>query len=107
MAADTFFVGHLKGVRKVYLQTAVDCHSRYAWGQLYPNKPPVTAVHIMNNHVLPTFDAHQARISTVLSDNGREFCSRSDRHPYELFTQLKDIERRTAQVRRPQSVLRR
>ena len=41
VAVDTFFVGHLKGVGKVYLQTALDCHSRYAWGRLYPNKLPV------------------------------------------------------------------
>ena len=53
----TFFVGHFKRVGKVYLQTAIDCHSRYAWGRLYPNKLPVTAVHIMNNEILPTFDA--------------------------------------------------
>ena len=52
-ASDTFFVSHLKGVGKVYLQTAVDCHARYAWGRLYPNKLPVTAVHLMNNDVLP------------------------------------------------------
>ena len=102
VAVDTFFVGHLKGVGKVHLQTAVDCHSRHAWGRLYPNKLPVTAVHIMNNHVLPTFDSRQARVSTVLSDNGRESCGRPDRHPYELFLQLEDIEHRTTQVRRPQ-----
>ena len=28
VAVDTFFVGALKGVGKVYLQTAIDCHSR-------------------------------------------------------------------------------
>ena len=103
VAVDTFFVGHLKGVGKVYLQTAVDCYSRYAWGRLYPNKMPVTAVHLMNNDVLPTFEAHGARIATVLSDNGREFCGRPDRHPYELFLQLEEIEHRTTKVRRPQS----
>ena len=53
VAVDTFFVGHLKGVGKVWLQTAVDCHARYAWGRLYPNKLPGTAVHLMNNDVLP------------------------------------------------------
>jgi hypothetical protein len=31
VAVDTFFVGTLRGVGKVYLQTAIDCHSRYAW----------------------------------------------------------------------------
>ena len=103
VAVDTFFVGHLKGVGKVYLQSAIDCHSRYAWGRLYTSKLPVTAVHLMNNEVRPTFDAHDATITTVLSDNGREFCGRGDRHPYELFLQLEGITHRTTRVRRPQS----
>lgn len=42
LAVDTFFVGHLKGVGKVYLQSAIDCCSRLAWGRLYTNKMPVT-----------------------------------------------------------------
>ncbi len=103
VAVDTFFVGTLKGVGKVYLQSAIDCHSRYAWGRLYTNKLPVTAVHLLNTDILPTFEQHAAKISTILSDNGREFCGRPDQHPYELFLQLEDIEHRTTQVRRPQS----
>lgn len=103
VAVDTFFVGTLKGVGKVYLQTAIDCHSRYAWARLYPSKLPVTAVHLMNNDVLPTFEAQGAKIETVLSDNGREFCGRPDQHPYELFLQLEDISHRMTRVKRPQS----
>ena len=103
VAVDTFFVGTLKGVGKVYLQSVIDCFSRYAWGRLYTNKLPVTAVHVLNNDVLPFFEAHNARINTVLSDNGREFCGRKDHHPYELFLQLEEIEHRTTRVRRPQS----
>ena len=57
VAVETFFVGTLKGVGKVYLQTDIDCHSRYGWARLYPNKMPVTAVHLMNHDVLPTFEA--------------------------------------------------
>lgn len=103
VAVDTFFVGVLKGVGRVYLQSVLDCHSRYAWGRLYTTKLPVTAVHVLNEDVLPLFEAHAARISTILSDNGREFCGRPDRHPYELFLQLEGIEHRTTKVRRPQS----
>jgi transposase InsO family protein len=95
VAVDTFFVGTLKGVGKIFLQTAIDCHSRYAWARLYPSKLPVTAVHLMNNDVLPTFEAHEVKIEAVLSDNGREFCGRPDQHPYELFLQLEDIAHRT------------
>ena len=101
VAVDTFFVGALKGVGKVYLQTAIDCHSRYAWARLYPSKLPLTAVHTMNNDVLPSFEEHDAKIEAVFSDNGREFCGRPDQHPYELFLQLEDIEHRTTRVKRP------
>jgi len=103
VAVDTFFVGTLKGVGRIYLQTVIDCYSRYAWGRLYTSKLPVTAVHVLNEDVLPFFDQHDAVITTVLSDNGREFCGRPDRHPYELFLQLEGIEHRTTKVRRPQS----
>jgi transposase InsO family protein len=103
VAVDTFHVGTLKGVGKLYLQTAVDCHSRYGWARLYTSKLPITAVHHLNNDVLPTFEAANAKIETVLSDNGREFCGRPDKHPYELFLQLEEIEHRTTRVKRPQS----
>jgi transposase InsO family protein len=103
LAVDTFFVGVLKGVGKLYLQTAIDCHSRYGWARLHTSKLPVTAVQLLNNDCLPTFEAHDAKIETVLSDNGREFCGRPDQHPYELFLQLEDIEHRTTRVKRPQS----
>jgi transposase InsO family protein len=103
VGVDTFFVGALKGVGKVYLQTAIDCHSRHAWARLYPNKLPVTAVQLMNNDVLPAFEAQAAKIDAVLSDNGREFCGREDRHPYELFLRLEGIEHKKTRVKRPQS----
>jgi transposase InsO family protein len=48
-------------------------------------------------------EQHDARIDTVLFDNGREFCGRHDQHPYELFPQLEEIEHRTTRVKRPQS----
>src|SRR5690606_28949303 len=44
VAVDTFFVGTLKGVGKIYLQSVIDCYSRYAFGRLYTSKLPVTAV---------------------------------------------------------------
>ena len=103
LAVDTFHVGYLKGVGRIYAQTAIDCHSRFAFARLYTSKLPLTAVHLLNNDILPFFESQQIAIETVLSDNGREFCGRPDRHPYELFLQLEGIAHRTTQVRRPQS----
>ena len=103
VAMDTFMVGNLKGIGKIYLQTVVDCHSRFAFGHLYTSKVPVTAVHVLNDKVLPFFEEHNCRIERVLTDNGREYCGRHDHHPFELFLQLEDIEHRTTAIRRPQS----
>ena len=103
VAVDTFYVGTLKGVGRIYLQSVIDCHSRYAWGRLYTSKLPVTAVHVLNEDVLPFFEQHGVQIATILSDNGREYCGRPDRHPYELFLQLEGIEHRKTKIRRPQS----
>jgi len=103
VAMDTFMVGSLKGIGKIYLQTVVDCHSRFAFGHLYTSKIPVTAVHVLNEKVLPFFEEHECPIVTILTDNGREYCGRMDGHPFELFLQLEDIEHRTTPIRRPQS----
>ncbi len=88
---------------RIYAQTAIDCHSRYAFARLYTSKMPLTAVHLLNNDILPFFEENMVPIQTVLSDNDREFCGRPDKHPYELFLQLEGIEHRTTQVRQPQS----
>jgi hypothetical protein len=66
-AVDTFFVGVLKGVGNIYLQTAIDCHSHYAWARLYPSKLPITAVHRMNNDVIPP-DPAPDRYSFITRD---------------------------------------
>lgn len=103
VCVDTFFVGVIKGVGKVYLQTALDGRSRFAFARYYNSKLPLTSVHLMNNDVLPFFEEQGLKIQTVLSDNGREFCGRLDHHPYELFLQLEEIAHRTTKVKRPQS----
>lgn len=103
VAMDTFLVGTLKGVGRVYLQTVIDSYSRYAWGMLHTSKIPLTAVQTLNNITLPFFEKHNCKVETVLTDNGREYCGREDVHPFELFLQLEEIEHRTTKVRRPQS----
>ena len=103
VAMDTFMVGTLKGIGRIYLQTVVDCHSRFAFGHLYTSKYPVTSVHVLNEKVLPFFEEKDCPIVSILTDNGREYCGRMDHHPFELFLQLEEIEHRTTPVRRPQS----
>jgi transposase InsO family protein len=100
---DTFMVGNLKGTGKIYPQTVIDCHSRFAFGNLYTPKVPETAVHVLNDKVLPFFEEHHCSLVTILTGNGGEYCGRPDNHPFELFLRLEEIEHRTTPVRRPQS----
>jgi transposase InsO family protein len=103
VTVDTFLVGVLKGVGKVYLWTAIDCFSPYALARIYANNLPLTAVQLLNDDVLPTFEQNGAAIDDGLSDDGRGFCGREDRYSYELFLQLEDIEYERTRVRRLQS----
>lgn len=102
LSADTFQVGTLKGVGKVYLHAVVDTFGSYAFGFLHTSKQPEAAVSVLHNDVLPFYKRHAIPVSTVLTDNGREFCGK-DSHPYELYLELNDIEHRRTRVRRPQT----
>jgi len=56
VAQDTFYVGTLKGVGRVYQQTAIDTYSKVAFAKLYDRKTPLTAADLMNDRVVPFFE---------------------------------------------------
>jgi transposase InsO family protein len=57
-AGDTFYVGTLKGVGRVYQQTVIDTYSKLGFAKLYTRKTPLTAADILNVRVIPFFDEH-------------------------------------------------
>lgn len=96
--ADTFLVGHFKGIGKVYLHAVVDTYGSYGFGFLHTSKQPQAAAALLHNDVLPFYADHNLTVQAVLTDNGREFCG-TDTHPYELYLALNDIEHRRTRVR--------
>jgi len=90
ISQDTFYVGYLKGVGRIYQQTVVDTYSSVAFAKLYTSKVPVTAADILNDLVLPFFEEQKIPILRVLTDRGTEFCGSPDKHPYQLYLQLND-----------------
>ena len=102
LSADTFFVGTLKGVGKVYLHAVVDTYGSYAFGFLHVSKQPEAAVAVLHNDVLPFYRNLDLPVKAVLTDNGREFCG-TDKHPYELYLELNDIDHRRTRVRSPKT----
>ena len=47
-AQDTFYVGNLKGVGRVYQQTFIDTYAKVACAKLYDRKTPITAADLLN-----------------------------------------------------------
>jgi len=103
ISQDTFYVGYLKGVGRIYQQTVVDTYAPVAFAKLYTSKVPVTAADILNDRVLPFFEEQQIPILRVLTDRGTEFCGAPERHPYQLYLQLNEIDHTKTKVRSPQS----
>jgi transposase InsO family protein len=102
LSQDTFYVGTLKGVGRVYLHTVVDTFGSYAFGFLHTSKQPEAAVAVLHNDVLPFYQEHGIPVEKVLTDNGREFCG-TDNHAYELYLELNDIQHKRTKVAHPQS----
>jgi len=77
---DTFYVGTLKGVGRIYQQTFVDTCSKWAAAKLYTTKTPITAADLLNDHVLPAFEEQGMSILRILTDRGTEFCGKGRAH---------------------------
>jgi len=100
---DTFYVGTLKGVGRVYQQTYVDTFSKVAFAKLYTTKTPITAADMLNDKVLPFFEKHELPVLRVLTDRGTEFCGRVEQHDYELYLNINDIEHTKTKAQSPQT----
>jgi transposase InsO family protein len=100
---DTFYVGTLKGVGRVYQQTFVDTYSKVAACKLYTTKTPITAADLLNDRVLPLFEQHEISMLRMLTDRGTEFCGKMEQHDYELFLALNDIEHTKTKARSPKT----
>lgn len=100
---DTFYVGTLKGVGRVYQQTFVDTYSKVAHAKLYTTKTPITAADLLNDRVLPYFESHDLPILRMLTDRGTEYCGRVEQHDYQLFLAINDIEHTRTKANSPQT----
>ena len=102
-AQDTFYVGTLKGVGRVYQQTYIDTYAKVAQAKLYTTKTPITAADMLNDKVLPFYEDHGLPVLRILTDRGTEYCGRADRHDYQLFLAINDIEHTKTKVKSPQT----
>jgi transposase InsO family protein len=102
-AQDTFYVGTLKGVGRIYQQTFIDTYSKVGFAKLYDRKTPMTAAELLNDRVLPFFEQHEILLKRVLTDRGTEYCGAPERHEYELYLVVENIDHTRTKTRHPQT----
>jgi transposase InsO family protein len=102
-AQDTFYVGTLKGVGRVYQQTFLDTYTKVAFAKLYDRKTPLVAADLLNDRVIPFFDEQGVTLQRVLTDRGTEYCGAPERHEYELYLAVENIDHTRTKVKSPQT----
>lgn len=100
---DTYFVGTMKGVGRIYQQTFIDTYSRVAFAQLYTEKTAITSAHALNEKVLPWFHEQDVPLLRILTDRGTEYCGLIESHAYQLYLALEDIDHSKTKARHPQT----
>jgi transposase InsO family protein len=100
---DTFYVGTIKGVGRIYQQTFVDTYSKWAAAKLYTTKTPITGADLLNDRVLPFFTLQEMGIIRILTDRGTEYCGKPATHDYQLYLGITDIEHTKTKARHPQT----
>src|SRR3954470_10179080 len=91
----------MKGVGRIYQQMFIDTSSKVALAKLYDRKTPLTAADLLNDRVVPFFDAYEVKLSRVLTDRGTEYCGNPERHEYELYLALEDVDHSRTKRRHP------
>ena len=102
-AQDTFYVGTLKGVGRIYQQTFIDTYAKIGMAKLYDRKTPLTAADLLNDRVIPFYDEHGVVLQRVLTDRGTEYCGTHDRHEYELYLAVENIDHSRTKTKSPQT----
>jgi transposase InsO family protein len=102
-AQDTFYVGNMKGVGRIYQQTFVDTYSKVAFAKLYDRKTPITAADLLNDRVIPFFDENEVKLLRVLTDRGTEYCGNPEHHEYELYLAVEDVDHSRTKTKSPQT----
>jgi transposase InsO family protein len=87
----------------VYQQTFIDTYAKVTFAKLYDRKTPLTAADLLNDRVVPFYDEHEVALLRVLTDRGTEFCGNPERHEYELYLAVEDIDHSRTKTKSPQT----
>lgn len=102
-AQDTYYVGYIKGVGKIYQQTFIDTYSKVAHAKVYDRKNALVAADLLNDRVIPFYEHHEISLLRILTDRGTEYCGAREHHEYQLYLAIEDIDHSKTKAKSPQT----
>lgn len=102
-AQDTYYVGYIKGVGKIYQQTFIDTYAKVATVKLYDRKIALVAADMLNDRVIPMYDQYGIPLMRILTDRGTEYCGAREHHEYQLYLAIEDIDHTKTKAKSPQT----
>jgi transposase InsO family protein len=102
-AQDTYYVGTIKSIGRIYQQTFVDTYSKVAFVKLYDRKNALVAADVLNDRVLPVFEEQGVPLLRVLTDRGTEYCGNRESHEYQLYLALENVDHSRTRAKSPQT----
>ena len=102
-AQDTYYVGYIKGVGRIYQQTFIDTYSKVVFCKLYDRKNALVAADLLNDRVLPFYEEAGVKLLRILTDIGTEYKGNREHHEYELYLTIEDIEHTYTKAKSPQT----
>jgi transposase InsO family protein len=102
-AQDTYYVGTIKGVGRIYQQTFIDTYAKVAVVKLYDRKNALVAADMLNDRVLPLYEQEDVPLLRILTDRGTEYCGQREHHEYQLYLAIENIDHTRTKARSPQT----
>lgn len=102
-AQDTYYVGTIKGIGRIYQQTFIDTYSKTVFVKLYDRKNALVAADLLNDRVLPFFEQQEVPLLRILTDRGTEYCGSLQNHEYQLYLAIENIDHTRTKARHPQT----
>ena len=102
-AQDTYYVGTIKSIGRIYQQTFIDTYAKVAFAKLYDRKNALVAADMLNDCVVPFYEEHGVPLLRVLTDRGTEYCGNREAHEYQLYLAVENIDHSRTRAKSPQT----
>jgi len=102
---DTFYIGTIKGLGRIYQQTGMDAYSNFGFAKVYLDKKAESAIDFVKTKVQPIYGMFQIPLDRILTDNGKEYTThwKNGKHDYETFLNSQGIRHTKIKPRCPKS----